>query len=333
MTTLDDFARGLNGAEACEGARVTALVLAGERERATEIVNDIERSHSDHDYWKDWIKATRTFLERDIASVCAEFHAREAATAKELKLGDIWGAIAVSGGSARSGTHDKVCGSILCDDALDQPATGVAAGTARGPWRSSLRRGHAVSRRSRDHVGPLSREAAEEKHRNYQNYTLVATAERRQPPHSIVSYRPKSARPQQPKNAARVPYLQLNLELHSSSRITRASFSGHRNYDRLLDLYYVDALDHGTRRSIWSCSFSPKDNKKTIWDETGGKPIRTVTALTEEERVSVLSPIPAFGQFEGILQRVEEILTSSGHGLMDEGGHAVVNGVASSRSR
>ena len=236
---------------------------AGERERATEIVNDIERSHSDHDYWKDWIKATRTFLERDIASVCAEFHAREAATAKELKLGDIWEPSPFPAEVLEAERTTKCADPFFATTPwisrppglLQEPPEGL--GEVRFAEATLYRDGHVIM------LAPLSREAAEEKHRNYQNYTLVARLSGGNL--LILSYHTgrNPHDPEQPKNAARVPYLQLNLELHSSSRITRASFSGHRNHDRLLDLYYVDALYHGMRPSIWSCSCSsPRTAKR-----------------------------------------------------------------------
>ena len=172
LTTLDDFARGLNGAEGCEGARVTALVLAGERERATEIVNDIERSHSDHDYWKDWIKATRTFLERDIASVCAEFHAREARPQPRNLSSETSGSHRRFRRKCSKRNARQSVRSILCrDDALDQPAghRGCCRNRPRAlakfasPRPRCIATGHVIM------LAPLSREAAEAKHRNYQN--------------------------------------------------------------------------------------------------------------------------------------------------------------------
>ena len=49
MTTLGDFARALEGTHRFHGTRVTAFVLAGERERAAEYVNEIEGRYPDDD--------------------------------------------------------------------------------------------------------------------------------------------------------------------------------------------------------------------------------------------------------------------------------------------
>ena len=55
MTTLGDFARALEGTHRFHGMRVTAFVLAGERERAAEYVNEIEGRYPDDDgYWRRW---------------------------------------------------------------------------------------------------------------------------------------------------------------------------------------------------------------------------------------------------------------------------------------
>src|SRR5262249_49541028 len=40
--------------------------------------------------WQQWAREQRAFLERDIASICAEFHAKEARGMKDLKLERIW---------------------------------------------------------------------------------------------------------------------------------------------------------------------------------------------------------------------------------------------------
>ena len=57
MTTLGDFARALEGTHRFHGMRVTAFVLAGERERAAEYVNEIEGRYPDDDgYWRRWVK-------------------------------------------------------------------------------------------------------------------------------------------------------------------------------------------------------------------------------------------------------------------------------------
>src|SRR5262249_51267910 len=60
-----------------------ALVLSGQKESAAEYLDEWERRVN------AWDKE-RALLGRDIGDICAEFHAKEAETAKALKLGDMW---------------------------------------------------------------------------------------------------------------------------------------------------------------------------------------------------------------------------------------------------
>ena len=60
MTTLGDFARALEGTHRFHGMRVTALVLAGERERVAEAyVNEIERRPRRRSIGRRWVKTQR----------------------------------------------------------------------------------------------------------------------------------------------------------------------------------------------------------------------------------------------------------------------------------
>jgi hypothetical protein len=63
---------------------LVAYVLAGERERAESL---FEQMHPRADSW--FIPAL-VFLGRGVASICAEYHEKEEATAKALNLGDAW---------------------------------------------------------------------------------------------------------------------------------------------------------------------------------------------------------------------------------------------------
>ena len=89
IETLDDFAGAIEGRDGFHAMRVAALVLAGQSERAAKMVDEIETLYPDDGYWQPWVKTQRRFMERDIASICAEFHTKEAETAKELKLGNL----------------------------------------------------------------------------------------------------------------------------------------------------------------------------------------------------------------------------------------------------
>lgn len=88
MTTLAALAEELRAEELRTSKGfitqcVTALVLSGQKESAAEYLDEWERRVN------AWDKE-RALLGRDIGDICAEFHAKEAETAKALKLGDMW---------------------------------------------------------------------------------------------------------------------------------------------------------------------------------------------------------------------------------------------------
>jgi len=93
VTTLSEFAASLSddpwlgGTELFHTGRVAAFVLGGEREQAAEYIRAMERKGG---YWKRWAEAQWQFLDRDVAEICAEFHAKEAETAAAWKLTHIW---------------------------------------------------------------------------------------------------------------------------------------------------------------------------------------------------------------------------------------------------
>ena len=69
---------------------VTALLLAGQRERASELIDRCEAQTRDNEYWQTWMRHQRALLDRDTASLCAEFRSQEEKIARVHRLGDAW---------------------------------------------------------------------------------------------------------------------------------------------------------------------------------------------------------------------------------------------------
>src|SRR3954468_3828904 len=53
------------------GATVTALLLAGQRERASELIDRCEAQTRDNEYWQTWMRHQRALLDQDAASLGA----------------------------------------------------------------------------------------------------------------------------------------------------------------------------------------------------------------------------------------------------------------------
>jgi hypothetical protein len=156
-------------------ARVILLVLAGERERAEEYVRDIERRHAPkNDYFKHWDGSQREFLARDIGEVCAQVRAQEAETVKALKLGAIWEPsplpVEVLRAERKARTDEPL---FVPEPWIPRPQwlhqeLPERPGDIRFAKDWLLRDGNPVL------VAALTREQAEDRHRNGEEYLLSA---------------------------------------------------------------------------------------------------------------------------------------------------------------
>ena len=90
ITTLNDFAAQSFNKTPFLGAKVISLVLAGAREQAAEYVEEIERDDRINGYAKNLVREQWNRVSGDLEAVCAEFHAKEAATIKALKFEHFW---------------------------------------------------------------------------------------------------------------------------------------------------------------------------------------------------------------------------------------------------
>ena len=315
ITTLSDLACELERTDVLlrfGHTRVVTLVLAGQRERAVQMVDAIERSN-DGGHLRHWIKTQRTFLERDNDSICAEFHSREAETVKELKLGDIWqpGPFPVEVPEAERTT--KCAEQPFAATPWPSRPPGLLEQPPSRPREVRFAKA-ALWRKGRVlMLVPLTSEQAEKKHRRH-DYTLFA----RLADGIVLALGHRTGwnldDPEQPRNPAYKPLVQFNLELHGSSHFARAWFGEDLDGGHFLDLRSIDVHTQDTRDSIWCCWYSPKDREKTIRDRTGRETIRMQTALTSEEQNSIVSPIPEFGEFDALLSRVRDLLRGGGFG-------------------
>jgi hypothetical protein len=69
---------------------ITALILAGRREHAAELI-EIERRRTGRDRCSEnWFARQERLLARDVASLCEDLRSRESQVAGRLQLGDAW---------------------------------------------------------------------------------------------------------------------------------------------------------------------------------------------------------------------------------------------------
>src|SRR4051812_41916083 len=175
ITTYDDLAGALPDQLLFHTTRESALLLAGERERAEEHVRAIENSEFGNSlYYEDQVKPARELLARDITEVCAEFHAREAKAVKAMKLQSIWEPapfpVELPAAERKSRTAEPL---FVPEPWLPRPP---------GLWfdvpdvQGEVRFAKAWLGGKKEHPtlqAPLTRAEAEDRHRNGENYVAA----------------------------------------------------------------------------------------------------------------------------------------------------------------
>jgi hypothetical protein len=313
MTTFDDFAGALEGREESYSMRVIALVLAGQRERAVEVVNEIERSYPDDRYWQPWVKAQRTFMERDITSVCEGFRRKEAKTAKELKLGDIWEpapfAVEVSKTERMkcAEPHFATKPWVSCPPGLlgDPPES---LGEARFARYTLGRKGRVIL------LVPLTREEAEERHRTYQDYVLVTRLEDGNL--FVLNHRTgwSPDDPERPMKPDYVPIRKFRVDAYGSLGCVCARFEEDFDARDVLKMQSVSVYDGDDGRETWYAFNDFKDREKSIRDSRGDQDKREPRPMTPSDFLRFEFQMPRFGDMNDLWDRTREYLRNEGFG-------------------
>jgi hypothetical protein len=319
LTTMSDLAAELAHSNQFSGVRVIALVLAGERARAAEYIREIEQR--DPDRSKYWVAAQMRFLDRDIADVCAEFRAKEEATAKALDLLDAWQPApfpAELSPAERPGRSAEPLFPIapwiarplwLIEEAPELP------GDIRFAKDWLERDGRVVLE------VPLTSQEAEDRHGTDRDYTLVTRL-----PSGFLLVMSRITRwdPQDPYFSRFVPppdwtpSVDLYLRLQGPSHHLLAQFSDERYFGEcpgvLLRLGHIDVYEQARHWSVWSCGFY--NGERTVHDDRNGERIFTKAPVTNADYALIKCPMPPFAEFNEPLQRVLAVLQAFGYGEM-----------------
>ena len=311
LTTLSGFADyELPDRDRSLHARVIALVLAGQPERAAE---EIRETESRIPHYRG-IDSFMEYVERDIRDVCAEFHDREAKTAAELKLGDIWEPSPFPA-ELPPDERDQVAESLFVPTPWIARPPGLLA---EAPERAGEVR---FAKNTFERVGriyllaPLTADEAEERHREREDYTLVTRLadglllvlkrltwwDRHKPNAGSEKQEP-------------YPRAKFYLWIYGSSRLVSAWF-GEDVHGGTLDLFSIGVRERAPPyRNNWHCSISLRENTRSVHDSRGSGKTHTETPLTSIDIDFATCPMPAFGEFEELLHRLQAFLRSAGYG-------------------
>ena len=307
LTSFTDLAAALP-----TSLRVSAFVLAGERERAEECLRRVESDDCARGAdWRQWVQEQRDLLSRDVQDVCAEYHARESRTVKALKLDSIWqpSPFPVELPSAE---RERQTGEppFAIEPWLPRPH-GLLAGVPEAPddvrfAKTQLRRdGNPIL------VAALAHEQAAERHRNREHYVLAA----RLPNGQLLLLNRGGHDRNDPFRMYLGPAYAdgpegFDLELYGANFGLHASFSENKAGRTWLQDLKVGEI--ATNQKIWS--WSPFLGKETIWDYRGGTKEVFQKDLTDDTFNQWSFPSPGFGSFGPFVEAALHRLRTAGFG-------------------
>jgi hypothetical protein len=311
ILTLGDFARDLDTSyvvaqAAFQYTRVASLALAGLREEAAQLVDELERSNSDNSYWHYFAKTQRAFLKRKTDDLCAEFRRKEADAAKELKLEGIW-----------EPTPFPVEMPKRERSRCAEPPFATSPWIARRPGLVGQVPDHSGEIRfAKDALRrkgglillvPLTREAAEEMHRTRQDYVLAT----RLPGQTLLVLRHHTAwsphDPEQPRNPDYVPTREFRLEVHGALGRLHTEFSEGFDKPGVLKMWSVSVKK-------WSAHNDWRQREKTIYDHRIDPRGCERRPMSDSDISLCEFAEPAFGEYSDLLSRVSSYLQNEGFG-------------------
>jgi hypothetical protein len=315
VITLEGFAAGTI---AHLGGRTTwqtilALILAGEHEQAAEY----ERQLEDATPYEEEKVRRRTRWEQvtsDIGSLCARLHAREAEIVRALKLEHIWerSPFPVEVPAAERGGRSA------------EPVFSTTPWVPRPSWlwqeaptqagevrfaKYHVRSDHGVTL-----MVTLSREEAEERHREREDYAMAV----RLPDGLLLAISCDMgwdrAKPEGfPYLPGPSPFASYLIELHGASHFA-VLHASERKDPRVLEFWSIEAFEQLGPGSTWLCNVIIREDEKGIHDSRSGKKVYARTPLSPTERELALCPIPAFGEYVAFAERACALLRCLGYG-------------------
>jgi hypothetical protein len=175
-------------------------------------------------------------------------------------------------------------------------------------------------------VSTLTREQAEEEHRKYLSYKLMT---RLPEGHVLIQSFWTSSNPAREddgsiKAGERIPNVSYRLHIFSSERQLIAYF--HQSLDRsVLEMWTLDVRTEpeeeekwhshlGLREAEWHSHLNFPENKKTTHDYRLPEMRYKRRPMTAADRTTYTFPLPGFGEFEGLWQRIAMYLRNEGFG-------------------
>jgi hypothetical protein len=303
------------------GTTVRALILAGRRERASELMDRFEAQPGNKESQQTWARHQRAFLDRDAASLGIEARSWEAKVAKVYRLGAVWEPSPFPIEVPQAEREHR------CDDPpfparpwiAPPPGLVNAPPTQPGEVRfasKSLRRRSGLVL-----VVALTREEAAERHRTRQDYVLAG----RLPDNNLLVVRHRTwwspHDPEQPRNPHYIPSRRFLLEVYGTrGRWLQAGFSKPLDRDDVLEMGSLTIFEPVDQGTIWYASNDIDERIKSIHDYRAPPYEREKRQMTDADLSLCVFPEPGFGGLNELWQRAHEYLQREGSGILVDNG-------------
>jgi hypothetical protein len=293
-------------------ARTLSLVLAGERDRAAAYVEQVEKDE-ENEYFKGLVRKGWERVSGDVETICATYHAREAAAVKDLQLEHIWEPspfpVEVPAAERERRTAEPLFVPkpwVARPEWLLRPLP-EHPGEVQFAQERLFRRGHVFM------LAALSREEAEDRHRNSEPYVLAT----RLPDEPRLWLRWDGTDRDDPwrvKYPRTYEYICLRLGLVGGGLSAEADFQMSKRREGMLELYSVEVLECATRRTLWRWWFDRHEQGEAVQDNRSGDAPYSTRELTNAEVEQFIQPWPGFGEFDVLVAMVRKVLRSRGYG-------------------
>ncbi|MDQ2079378.1 hypothetical protein RA307_04220 [Xanthobacteraceae bacterium Astr-EGSB] len=315
VTNLSGYADLLIEKKHYTSLLIRALVLAGERDRAVALIDDFERERAGSEQtYASWIAQQRELFTRDIRTICADAHRDEEIMAKALKLGDAWEPspfpAELPPGARRSVDEPTFIPTPWLPktpNLIVDPPQQTGAILFADQW---LRPDDRIV-----FLAPLTREEAQRRHDAREDYCLAVRLAGGEllVLHHVSIWHPRD--PGWKANPGHAPAKTYYLWVHGTANRLFARFSESWREPRQLFMGSVDirTLEWTT---AWHCFNDVEEKEITIYDPPSqrGERERIKRSMTESEVELCTRLLPAFGEFEDLLERANVYLSLAGYG-------------------
>ena len=322
VTTFEEFADYLKGyRDEHNHIRMVALLLSGQRERAGEVLNEMERSDLPP-IWQSWLKSQRNLLNRDMDAIYATFHAKEAETARKLKLGDVWEPTPFAGEVPEAALKTKCAEPFFTTSPWIARPPGLVQEVPEHPGEIRFaddtvwRNGRVVM------LVALTHDQAKERHRTGQSYSLAT----RLPGGNLLLFRYYSGRsPHDPHetNSNYLPGRDFRLEVYGSMGFLKSYFAEDHGRRGVMQMKRASVYVHRSTRthfldqpvkSLWEAHNRFEHGTKDISDYRAGPRRYTSRPMNDSDLSFFEFAEPPFGEFGDYWRRVSTYLENEGFG-------------------